>query len=327
MTRTIRRKRRGADLSGTIVRLVVFAAVFLVLLLLLKEFLTVGKNSFSEKQCQTSLLLTKAISPPSPACFMGTPDVIPLMCNRNFIAVSPTAAVVNGKEVTKLYDASCPAPGFQSAGGSYGQDTLSETEIKERAKNAQKTLQKPQPSAQNVCLQNNVLADEMARCWRTFFNGEQIVLQQLDIPAKNFFTKKDKNIACYICSEVTLKDADVKDLIPYLQNKPTSDGKTSYYDLLANNTKAWCDPDLAREHGSCWDAMQHDDDDGNDHVAVPYTVLPKNRKYAVVFLRRGLGSCDNEKDADTTFTNQYLTNTVQVVPVELLPDLCDKVAG
>lgn len=317
--------RRGADLSGTLVRLVIFAVVFLVLLLLVKEFLTVGKSAVSEKQFQTALLLTKAISPPSAACVMGTPDVVPLPTIRRFISVDPTRVTVDGKEVTKLYDASCPTQGVQTIGG-YSDDGLSEEEIKARAKDAPASVVKPQPSATNVCLQKNVLAEEMGRCWKMFFNGEQVVLQQMDIPAKYYFTSKDGVFACYICGEVTLKGADVNDLIPYLQNKPMGSSKASYYDYLAKNPKAWCDPDLQKEYGTCWDGIRQDD--YKEHQPLPYTSLPKDNKYAVVFIRRGLGSCDNTREQDTTvFTHQHLTNSVHVVPIELLPKVCDKVAG
>jgi hypothetical protein len=329
MAKTIRGKK-GMDLTSALIIIVIFGAVFIVIAILYKEFLSVGESQFTQSQCQTSLLLTQGVGQLRPFCFQDSPQPISLKCSRNFITVSSTNVIKNGMDVTKLYDASCTAPGAQPLPAVQAKGVTTADEATARAEKAAKSLQKPQPSATNVCLPKNVVAEEMSACWNTFFKGEQVVLQMTDVAGWKLWSAKDYKYACFICGEITIKaDKGLDGVVDYMKAKERSNGQ-SYYQFIANDSQAWCDPNFADKGKlTCWDGIRTGYDTSvwgyaSNHPAISMDPLKKDTKYAVVFIRRGLGSC-TDKETDTSASHQHLTNTVQLIPADQIGQVCDVV--
>ncbi len=282
------------SIETALVTLVVFGAVFIVIALLYKSMLATGKNEFSDKECQLSLLLTRAADKPlSLACVKPIDNPIPLKCSRHFLTANArTVTDTAGKEpidMTYQYDATCS-------------------------------------SGTASCLAHNVVASEMRRCWTLFFEGETPVFQQVDTT----WEIGNNDRACFVCAEVTVEGAPVNGFTQYLKDTPvpktgrlTTD--VSYFDLLAGNPKALCGPGRDTLDGSCWESFKEPFDPAW-YVPKKLASLPAVNQdtldpgtYAIVFMREGLESvaCENPGTADYT-----PTLTVQTIPVARIAEYC-----
>lgn len=283
-----RNLKRGMTMEGALVTIAIFGIVLILLAIMYKTFYAVGQQEFTEKECQTSLLLTRAADV-SPICKVEASTPVPIKCNRNFATVTEDSVSVNGKEMTSKYDATCPS-GY----------------------------------ADQSCLAERVVAEEMRKCWALFFEGEQPVFQQME---KNELSiTPDTNIrVCYVCAEVNLQ-SDVKDLRGYLKAQSIK-GDRTYYDFFTNR-KAHCDPKLRQP--SCWEGIaEHPELQHANWLPdkkwpkLELGTLPKDQTYAVVFMRRGMGTCEDSKIKEGE--PAALTNTVQVIPAEKIAQYCSGV--
>ncbi len=283
------KNKKGMELQSALVVLIIFGVVLLMLIFFYKNFLQGSSKEMDVAKCQSSLLLTKAVSDKAKgiACSVGSLTPFTIDCPRQFVSVNNGEVNKNGKSATSKYDAKCP-------------------------------------TGESTCLQQNVVASEMAFCSNLFFNGEQVVLQQMEMSEWSLLTPKDHMTTCFICSEITV-DKDTGDLLSFLKAKTQKSGKT-YYDSLANNKKAWCNNYYEKQSTTCWDGMRTAVDTSTlgwakNKPALDYTLKPG--KYAVVFVREGLSSCDgetNDKKGD-----EYLTNTVQLIPADKISSYCNTV--
>ncbi len=282
--------KKGMELQTALVVLVIFGVVLILLIFLYKTLLVGASKEMDISKCQSSLLLTKSVSEKVKSVSCSAPAINPFTidCPRTFFSVKEDKVLRNGKDVTSKYNNKCP-------------------------------------TGANTCLQQNVVASEMEVCWNIFFNGEQPVLQQMEINEWKFFKQKDHITTCVICSEITV-DKDTGDFLNYLKTKPSKSG-VSYYDKLAKNPRAWCDDKIAQKATTCWDGMRQAIDTSVwgwavwDRPVLDYTLKPG--KYAVVFVRRGLSACEaesNDKKGD-----EYLTNTVQLIPADKVSAYCNSV--
>lgn len=287
--------KKGMTLQSGIVWIVLFGIVVICLFLFYDKLFGVVDTKARESECQASLLLTQRVDEYQPWCVSEVQNPIPLKCARNFVTVD--------KEVTKNgesadYDDACP-------------------------------------DGSNSCLAKNALAEEMRSCWKLFFEGSQMVFQQMEVDEYKVFMERDYKQICYICSEITLKTA-AGNLTEYMMEKEFRDEQT-YYDYLTHKS-AICDENLidksaylglvSSPHATCWDAVASGYEmDASARVLYsrpnirPDNVVPG--KYAVVFARRGMGSCQAEEEG--AILHRFVTNTVQIVPVDKLTQVCDGV--
>jgi hypothetical protein len=157
------------------------------------------------------------------------------------------------------------------------------------------------------CVPKSVVADQLATCWDQFFQGQQPVFQQMEEDSYKIFTYKDKKTACFICSEITIKtDADIEQFNAFLKTKYKN---STYYDYL--NTKGYCKAEY-RTQGACFEgyAKAH---------GLNWDRLEKGKTYAVTYVREGLATCAaNQAPSE----NPDLTMTVQLIPIEKVPEKC-----
>ena len=331
-------KKGVVGLETALVGIVLTASTILVLAVMFKIFFASAEGEFTEKQCQTSLQLTRQLDDTlSISCVQPVPN-LGVKCTREFMTVADERVFHDGDDVTHQYDAACPT------------------------------------SQGDQCLPENVVADEMARCWQLFFNGEMTVFQQVEENSAKILTRKDGARSCFICSEITLSDEGVEDLTAYLKAKKYTDDKT-YYQFIAQNPAAFCDDAMVHEDGlgypTCWEGVA----DGGEQLqnlrrwpslyqesGGPKLSEDENAKltypaggtYAVTFIRRGLGTCegDGKSGLDKLFLDwtednnlltlfppirgiadsvgemaaeEYLTNTVQLIPSDRVNAYCDVV--
>lgn len=273
--------RKGMELQSALVILIIFGIVLILLVVFYKNFLQASSKEMDVAKCQSSLLLTKVVSDKGKAvpmsCTVGSITPFTVDCPRTFVSVNNGVVEKNGKDATSKYNSKC-ADGTAS------------------------------------CLQDNVVATEMAFCWNVFFNGEQPVLQQMESGDLNLFTAKDKKTTCFVCSEITV-DSESPKFMEYLSNTKMKDGRT--YREYFNNPKAWCDKDYA-SIGTCWDNMALAKE---GRSGIDYSIKPG--KYAIAFVRRGLSACDGK--TKNTKTEGYLTNSIQLIPADKISSYCGTV--
>jgi hypothetical protein len=279
------RSRKGVGLEGAIITLVVFGAVFLILTLGYLGLFDSSKRVFSDKECQASLLLTRAVdSKISVACMKPVDNPVPIKCARHFFTVTDNTVVdTSGK----------------------------------KAKDVSATYACSDGSAS--CLASHLVAEEMRRCWTMFGEGEYPAFQQVD----QLFDWNNNNRACFICGEVTIKTKqDVTKFKEYLQNTPipgTGADRKMYFDVLAGNPKAICPPELEKD-GTCWEAMANLDD-----LPIDQETLRTGQTYAIAFVRRGLSRAAEDGTCSITDTQKYPTLTVQAIPADDIPKQCGTV--
>jgi hypothetical protein len=270
--------------------LIIFVVVVIVLLILYQQIFAVSKTEFDVKECQASLLLTRAVDTAQTntvSCMFKTDNPAPIKCDRQFITIGDETIMQDGKEVTGLYSKACDGePG---------------------------------------CMAKRVVAERMAKCWEQFFNGEQVVLQQVEGSAWSLFNTGALASSCFVCAELSYEGTGTitsEDFTTYLKETSYKDG--TYYSHLAENKKAWCDTVYMEQLGAdtCWDVVR----EGNG-LATPIT----KGSYAVVYMRRGMGACEESGasgvtvsygDAGPKVQTQTLTNTVQFMPIDKVPTAC-----
>ncbi len=303
--------RRGS-FSDAVLALIVFIAVFMIIALVMTNILFVSKRSFSDKECQTSLMLTRAIDKPlAAACVKPIENPTPIKCSRRFLTAEADAVRDTGGKDTMF---------------SRGDRDVTKTYLA-----MDRTLEAKDPQA----IPKRVLAEEMRHCWSTFFEGELVVFQQVD----QSWDVNNNERACFVCSEVTLT-APVTEFKTYLATTAmplSAKGKdlegTTYYDFLAGSPKSYCNQDragkLAREKDtSCWDTFgqPYDADEGFWSIGWLTSPMPAIQQdefrpgtYAVVFLREGMETqaCENPGEEDYT-----PTLTVQVIPADKIGTYC-----
>lgn len=299
----------GSEASGVVIELVLIAAVVLILFFgILIPFGDGVKDSVERKLCQASLQLTRAQDLAAPVCIQPKPSVVPLDCPRYYYEVSDDEVESLGEDVTEDFDDRCP-------------------------------------DGSSDCLAKNVVAEEMAKCWDLFNRGEMIVFQQGEINAwTGFFKEKDTARACFVCSEVTLQThGEITGLPEYLKSAVYS-GDMSYYEFLAENPKAFCDQRLlSSETPTCWEGLAREREPSSKFIdlikdwwvekpgagQIRYDSLPTGETYAITFMRRGMSTCDasshDERGAIDLAVRDYLTFSVQAIPVDHIQSQCEVV--
>jgi len=292
--------KKGASLDQAFVGIIIFGIVMIVIILVSKEIFIISRTQVDEKACQTSLLLSK-LPDLSPICSIQVDVPSPLQCPRTHLVIDDAVIIKNGKEVTQLYAANCP------------------------------------DNTQN-CLAKNALAEEMRSCWSLFFKGEQVLFQKLEIDELGI--SRDTNArVCYVCSEMQLS-TDIKDFKEYVEKTTMprqlkeQEKKLTYYQYLSNR-KALCDQKLLTpESPTCWEAIaQNINGQNGGRISTffgqrVYKQIEQNNfengAYAIIFMRRGMGTCENEKlsDGDDPYA---VTNTVQVIPATEIAMHCPTV--
>ncbi len=284
--------RKGEESSTTVeklVGLIFILTVFLVGGVVFCSFTSSANKEVNVRTCQSSLLLTKAVAQKNPACTVGSLTPFNLECPRQFLSIKDNVVNKNGKDVTSTYSNKCP-------------------------------------SGEASCLQENVLASEMAFCWNMFFKGEEPVLQQVE--KSDLISDSGTEVACFICSEVVI-DKPNSDFVKFLKEKTMDTEKMTYYNYLANNSKAICGRDSTCNgwgfsgigSGNCWDSMRKG---VNDKPTLDTKLEPG--KYVVAFVRRGVGSCAGEDAKSPTWKRgNCLVNTVQLIPSSKIGSYCNYV--
>ena len=278
--------RRGMSLEGALMLLVLFGAVFLITALLYRSLLTAGKEGFSDKECQASLLLTRvADTALSPACFKVASNPVPLKCSRRFLTVTEDSVTdTSGKpaDVTRAYDPACPA---------------------------------------GKCLPQRVIAEEMLRCWSVFREGELPVFQQVD----RFWDVGNNERACFVCAEVTLRTGAARTgFVQYLRDTTAPGRDEKYFDFLAGNPRALCNPARAGKAATCWESFSEPYSGSapwiswvtKDLLALDQDTLSPGA-YAIVLLREGMEQDCGEHDA-----GDLPSMTVQAIPVARIAEYC-----
>lgn len=220
----------------------------------------------------------------SPICSVKPQNPIPLKCERNFVTVDEEV-ILNGEDVTKEYAGACP-------GGGTG------------------------------CIGEEALAKEMERCWRMFMEGEQAVFQQLEIDEWSLKSETNARV-CFVCSEVTLEEG-APQFGEYVRAMASKKNIT-YYEYFTS-PRAYCDPRI--KEPTCWEGMAKSGEvtdwvGGNKFDKIEQDNLPAGA-YAVVFMRRGMGTCE-EKEITKELEAQAMTNTVQAVPAANISRHCGAV--
>ena len=167
------------------------------------------------------------------------------------------------------------------------------------------------------CVGHAVIAQEIAACWDLFFTGEQIVFQQMEKKTGDWSLGEwGKETACFVCSEVTLRtDEDVQRFSEYAKLARWDENAT-YYDHF-NTPKAWCAKAYLDETQACWDSYA-----AEQEPVIDQDTFKKGEKYAIVFIRRGMDSC-NPTEGERTESG--VTFTVQAVPADKVSAYCDLV--
>ncbi|MBR9700260.1 hypothetical protein GOV11_00135 [Candidatus Woesearchaeota archaeon] len=261
-------KKGTVGLEAALVAIVLMGVAVIFLALTYKSLFTLAEDEFSEKECQTSLMLTKNLKDLTTiSCIQPAPNLA-LKCSRKFVTVEEDEAFRERKSITNKYDKECPE-GYSKK--------------------------------DNECLAESVMAEELAKCWMIFFEGEISVFQQLEKNALNVFAHKNSARVCFICSEVTLKDDSIDDFQDYLERKQFNTELT-YFDFIAKNQDAYCDEDLVSNQkidgDSCWEGIASGyepkwiDRALKKRLEIETGEL-KEGKYAITFIRRGMSTCDN----------------------------------
>jgi hypothetical protein len=297
-----RQKRGNFSLEAAIAVIIVFGIVMVISIFVYKKLLDVGREEFTEKECQASLDLTRKFDL-NPVCFVEAPNPVALKCPRSFMTVTDSKVVKNGDDVTEVYDRACP--------------TREGADMFDR-----------QASTPQACIAENVLAKSMASCWQLFYEGQVPVFQQLEID--EFSLKSDTfEKACYVCAEIDIQTTNgAPNFRRYLQTQEYKKDLT-YFEYITSNS-AYCDPELRKGGLTCWEAIALNQDDSfwtqfwNKEVHKPLEDwnLPKG-KYAITFVRRGMGTCEKDNVAEGEAT--ALTFTVHAIPVEKVSQFCDMV--
>jgi hypothetical protein len=313
--------RKGVSLEAVLVTVAVFVVVAVVMIFVYKKLFDVGREEFTEAQCQASLDLTRKFEL-SPVCIVTAPNPVAIHCGRDFITIEDEKVVKNGDDATKRYDAACPdKPVFES---------------KDRESMG--------------CVAENVIAESMRQCWQQFYEGEVPVFQQYEYD-KASMTNLAKSLGgekeirgCFVCAEIDVKKTGgVSHYGQYLRTAEFRKGKEmiTYFDYFTSK-KAYCDPELiTRASGtdSCFEAIAFNQEKDGVQWSVAWGWPPVRReyvadapldewrlapgKYAVTFVRRGMMTCDSQ-DAEEG-QNTPLTLTVQLVPAERVPQFCNMV--
>jgi len=305
--------KKGFSFDSAMVVIVIGIAAILVTYFIYDELYTVSKKRFSEDECRASLTLTRTLNSVQPACWAKVANPIPLKCTRNFLMVKDQQVIFEDKDATKLYSAACP-------------------------------------DGTTDCLAKHVVAEEMRKCWGMFDAGEQIFLQQLEVNAYDVFTAKDYQRACFVCAQIDIKtEKPIEKFDEYLKTKTFSKfdptikrmREVNYYTYLAENQAAWCDKSLVdSETPNCFEAIASGK--ATTLEAIKQTILLEEKRpdvrpvtiqtgatYAVTYIRRGTGSCDDTKGGHKTVGgvtfDQHLTNTVQLIPADKIGQACDTV--
>lgn len=288
--------RRGVVGSEHLLLVIVIGAVTAVALATFtKSYYSSTDDTFTEKQCQASLLKDSISRSTRLFCFNPEKEIA-IKCERDFLSVSEGDVFRDGRELTREYDRACPD-------GYAGDD----------------------------CLAQNVIAHEMAECWRTMFKGEKALFSAVELNSIKVFSRKDALRACFVCAEVSI-DTEIRDFKGYLQKKRL-DNEDTYFSYIAENPSAICDRDLETlspghpgyTH-TCWEGMAYGlEPDWSDSSwgTINYESMLPGR-YAISFMRRGLGSCESV-DQDDDVGDGYLTYTVQAFPAEKAGDYCTMV--
>ena len=305
--------------EGAIVVIVVFGIVLIIAAVLYTTLFDIGNKEFSKAECRTSLLLTANVQQKIDTyvtwwCVTPASNPIPIKCSRRFLTVTPDDVLKDGKSVKFEYNPLCAG------------------------EEAKLSAEEGKVQVAGACMPEAVLAQEMASCWDTFFQGETPVFQQVEPDLVKWFSENQHERACFVCSEVTLRSGkDIEDLQTYLKEKKRTNVKRgeskSYYDFLAKNPEAICNSDI-RAHSdddTCWSALGKEIDSGWFHG--PFHLAPQNwpgalqgkvpdgKTYAVTFVRYGMEpQCQLDDDK-----SDLPTMAVQVLPAEEIGKYCDVV--
>ncbi len=327
---------KRAEIMGVLVVVVLGSLAIVMIALYLMILGPALEEEFTEQECRASLQLSKTIGKLESvrdtivpmACTMVTSKATPLKCTRKFLFVEEERVYEHspsGDDITRKYDDICP----------YNQAS---------------------------CLTENVLAEEMAACWKLFFTGNEPVLGQAEIAEARFWENKGIMRSCFVCAEVTVDEPLGKeDLLEYIYAAKYDEEKT-YLEYFAASPLTQCSADLKSRvedlphpFNTCWWAMYMGHDFEFDKIQIlenelnkikwilgpaatmfisedkPYFIWPSienayqdpdpQETYAITFIRRGLGSCADNKDLG----KGPLTNAVFAIPSDEISNYCTTV--
>jgi hypothetical protein len=261
--------RKALVMNTWLLLLIATALTVVVIALLIPKFQAATRTQYTDVQCRSSLLLTRGVDKAyaGPACHFKVESPIALKCERTFFTVDEKAT----------------------------QHYLNKDDIDVTKQYDEKNLAE------------SVVAEQMALCWKMFFEGQSPVFQQLDETNFDFLGKNKR--ACFVCSEIELKKG-APDFGVYIRANAV-DETQNYYQYFTSN-KAFCDKSL---QPNCWEGIAKQRTQPIEQASL------SRGSYAVVFMRQGMGACTAKDKGDAS----KLTHTVQVVPAEDVAMQCDAV--
>jgi hypothetical protein len=264
--------KKGVSLETAMITLAIFAIVAFSLFFFYRDLFQKTEGQYTRFECQSSLLTAQAVDKAQPHCITEITNPVPLSCNRNFLTIDEDKIIKNAEET--FYDPTCPSGG-------------------------------------QTCLAKNAIAEEMASCWATFFEGEKIVFQQLESKQE---TLLGTNTACFVCGEFTLRTKeDIHEFKDHLKSMKRSNGQ-SYFDYLSEHT--YCDEEYL-EGTTCWEGVAK-----RSSSPIDTSYYKSGESYAVVFMRIGVAACDGPEDKDDLDPPTF---SVQVIPTKNLLQHCNMV--
>ncbi|MDD9953871.1 MAG: hypothetical protein OXR66_06060 [Candidatus Woesearchaeota archaeon] len=272
----------------TVITLVVFTAGLLMAASLIAIGRDIGEEEYDKRTCQGSILATRSTDPLfGKFCVDMVANPATLQCPRAFITVQQDQVITKVKgrveDIRSKYDARCD--------GSF------------------------LPGGNGDCLAENVLAQEMQRCWIAFLEGSLPVFQNVESTWETILKdgKGSGTRACFICSEVTLTEDITNFKDEYLYKK--ADG--AYYEHLARTRETLCDNDVRdlADTKLCWDAMATE--------TTRWPALDQNTvsagTHAITFIRQGMMQTSSCTDEDIP------SMSVQIIPDAAIMEYCTKV--
>ena len=150
-----------------------------------------------------------------------------------------------------------------------------------------KTVSKFDTLTDNIV--NQVLANELAECWKQFDAGQVDVFNEQNTDILNHAK------ACFVCDEVTFNDnipkAKFEGFYDYLKNTDNVALGGTYYKFIALDSRM-CD-DGYLNSGNCWEAYidKKKSSDQDLHELMTRNIeFAKGQKYLIFFVREGLRS-------------------------------------
>jgi len=299
--------KKGMAVSNAMVVVAVAVISLIIISIVFINIFSASKDTFTDAQCRASLELSSSINDKVVGgryCVLGT-VAFPLQCTRKFFTVlndggKPDVKDKNFDSVKNKYEVSCPATGkYDSTNG---------------------------------CLPENVFAQQMTSCWDLFFRGEVPVLHQAEVnnlPGWVPYFNGGDTRACYVCAEIAYEGGRNFNLSEYIRHAMYNNEETFYQHLT--NPSAFCDDGLLNAFAAkypnkpknCWEALAAASDT-KKWSSIDIGNIQSGKSYSVIFMRRGMSSCDSDTDKTG---DSLISMAVQVVPSDNINKYCSVVVA